>query len=78
MKTYQDLVDHFADRPEIQAKLILYTNEAWPEANGDLTSIGPDPTLAKSLITAFVWYNTEEGYGYWFDIHSELCKIENP
>ena len=76
MKTYQDLVDHFADRPEMQEKLILYINEYWPEANGDLTSIEPDPTLAKSLVTAFIWSCTEEGHDYWSEIHSELCKID--
>lgn len=76
MKTYQDLVDHFADRPEIQEKLILHINKAWPEANGDLASIEPDQTLASSLITAFFWFTTEEGYDYWSEIHSELCKID--
>ena len=33
-------------------------------------------TISESLISAFIWLNSVEGYDFWCDIHIELKKNE--
>ena len=33
-------------------------------------------TISESLISAFIWLNSVEGYDFWCDIHIELTKNE--
>lgn len=70
MKTYQDLLNYFQDRPEIAAKIEANTT---PNAK----KIAKGDRLHNVLNGLFRWTRTEEGYSYWDKIYKEV-KEKNP
>lgn len=76
MYNFNDLLDHFASKPEIRAKI---------EANrkAHIQNLGYDvpmrerKTLSDLLADAFMWHETPEGRTYWQNIYISLEKPVN-
>lgn len=69
MYNFSDLLDHFASKPEIRAKIEANTAK---ELQDD-TLIR---SLANCLSSSFIWEGTPEGHEFWSKIHSELEQFE--
>ena len=64
--TFDDLLHHFADKPEIQAQL-------GDNANKEIrTPAGKYNSLSECLWQVFVWDESPQGHNYWSDIAAEL------
>ena len=71
---FQDLLDHFDDRPEIRERIRKNTAEHWSEKNG----VYPDREgegLPIILAYAFIWRNDGDP-DFWGAIYFELLKLE--
>lgn len=68
MKTLQDLIDHFANEPEIQS--LLKTNLQ------GVTVYEPYKRLSELLLAAFKWKDTPEGSEYWRKPYLRLWEEE--
>ncbi len=71
--TFQDLVDHFKDQPEVADKIknnILNLNDGRISLS-DKAILG-HLGLKSVLSSAFIYLRTPEGFDYWKEIESTL------
>ena len=71
---FQDLLDHFDDRPEIRERIRKNTAKDWPENKGIYPDSG-DESLAQILARAFSWRNDGD-FDFWGAICFELKKLK--
>lgn len=67
MYTFQDLLNYFEDRPEIQEQLIANTSQS-------VKDYVSKSLLAGVLSRSFAWRLSPEGYDYWHDLMLELLN----
>ena len=71
---FQDLLDHFDDRPEIRERIIKNTAENWPEKS-NIYQNDHYKELAKVLLYAFSWHRDGDP-DFWDEIYNELLKLK--
>ena len=71
---FQDLLDHFDDRPEIRERIRKNTAEVWPESNGIYPDSGGE-SLAQIISRAFLWKKDGDP-DFWGKIFIELLELK--
>lgn len=70
MYTFQDLLDHFKDQPEVQSQILANTEI-------DVKGYIKRHSLAGLLYASFTFQHTPEGGDYWYKIADNL-RFEAP
>lgn len=70
MYNFSDLLDHFASKPEIRAKIEANTAK-------ELQDDTQFNTLASILSNSFTWGLSPEGGEFWSDLYWELVEFED-
>ena len=74
---FQDLLDHFDDRPEIRERIRKNTVKYWPQTNGIYPDIETNTECLSGILKlAFNWYSCDGDPYYWCKIYLELLKLE--
>lgn len=72
MYTFQDLIEYFSDRPEVQSNLRDALDAYWGKDYVELSKSG---SLAACLAQGFIFPETPQGHEYWQNILNELRKL---